>query len=269
MVDADYQEHCKAGRRTPRSRIFFLSKFFSEEHHAEQFVRGRLYANRLGYFRELESQSVRADAYEGVSLLRGDVSLAATIDGLSTERIIVPEHELAGPSEVRMDWTEHVNLICMHAAHSAGHVEIDYSQFDEFKRQHIEIPKDCLKFGDHAVLITDFLQFVKRVKAAVQKDENCCLVGGLIMYSDDPAIDITGIDTVFCKHERYKSEREYRFAILTGSDVCDPLILETGDLSDIAIRCNIAEINDLIRQMSFRSGDWKVGCAGGSSGVGG
>ena len=142
----------------------------------------------------------------------------------------------------------------MHAAHSAGHVEIDASQFDEFKRQHIEIPKDCLKFGDHAVLITDFLQFVKRVKGAVQRNREYRLVGGLVMYSDEPDIDITGVDTIFCKRERYKSEREYRFAISTGSDFCDPLILEVGDLSDIAIRCNSAEINDLL-QISFRSGD--------------
>ena len=197
-----------------------------------------------------------------VSRLRGDISLAATIDGLRTERIIVPEHELAGPTEVRMDWTEHVNLICMHAAHSGSYIDIPATKVDEFKRQQIEIPTDCLKFGDHAVLITNFLQFVKRVNDAVQKIEDYRLVGGLVMYSDEPTIDITGIDTVFHKNERYKTEREYRFAIFTGSDICDPLILETGDLSDIAIRCNSAEINDLI-QMSFRSRDGEVGRAGG------
>ena len=268
MVHAAYREHCKAGRRNGRTKIFFLAKFFSEEQHAEQFMRGRLYANRLGYFRDLERDSVRADAYEGVSLLCGNIDLAATIDGLRTERITVPEHELAGPVEVRMDWTEHVNLLCMHAAHSSGDIEISSSQAEEFKRQHIDIPEDCLKFGDYAVLITDFLQFVKRVKSAVQKYRNYRLVGGLVMYSDYPAIDITGIDVVFCKRERYKSEREYRFAIHTGSDVRDPLILETGDLSDIAIRCNSAEINDLL-QMSFRSDDREVGRAGGGGGVGG
>ena len=268
MVNDDCRGYRKAGMQNARTKIFFLSKFFSEEKHAEQFVRGRLYANRLGYFRELESDSVRADAYEGVSLLRGDVSLAATIDGLRTERITIPEHELAGPSEVRMDWTEHVNLICMHAAHSGSHVEISDLQVDEFKKQHIDIPEDCLKFGDHAVLITNYLQFVKRVTSAVKENKHYSLVGGLVRYSDYPAIDITGVDVVFCKRERFKSEREYRFAIRTGSDVHDPLILETGDLSDIAIRCSSAEINDLIRQMTFRSGGWKVGRAGGSSGVG-
>ena len=255
MVHAAYQQPSIAGRRNARTRIFFLAKFFSEEQHAEQFTRGRLYANRIGYFRKLERDSARVDAYEGVSLLRGDVNLTATIDGLRTERITVPEHDLAGPAEVRMDWTENVNLLCMHAAHSSSDVKKSDSQVDEFKRQHIDIPEECLKFGNHAVLVTDFLEFVKRVTSAVKK-RAYRLVGGLVMYSDYPVIDITGIDVVFCKRERYKSEREYRFAIHTGSDVHDPLILETVDLSDIAIRCKSAEINDLL-QMSFRSGDGK------------
>ena len=253
MTHAAYQKHGNAAMRETRTRIFFLAKFFSEEHHAEQLMRGRLYARRLGYFRELEGDSVRADAYEGVSLLRGDVDLAATIDGLRTERITIPEHDLAGPAEVRMVWTEHVNLLCMHAAHSSSDVKISDSQVDAFKRQHIDVPEACLKFGNHAVLITDFLEFVRRVTSAVKK-RAYRLVGGLVMYSDYPVIDITGIDVVFCKRERYKSEREYRFAIHTGLEVHDPLILETGDLSDIAIRCKTAEINDLL-QMSIQSGD--------------
>ena len=116
-LDAANQEYRKAGRQNARSYIFFLSKFFSEEQHAEQFMRGRLYANRLGYFRELESDSVRADAHEGVSPLRGDISLDATIDGLRTDRIIIPEHELAEPAEIRMNWTEHVKL-ALHARRS-------------------------------------------------------------------------------------------------------------------------------------------------------
>ena len=49
--------------------IFFLAKFFNDEQHAEQFLRGSLYANRLAYFRNLEGDRNRADAYEGVGLL--------------------------------------------------------------------------------------------------------------------------------------------------------------------------------------------------------
>lgn len=267
MVHATYQKHSIAGRRNARTRIFFLAKFFSEEQHADQFMHGRLHANRLGYFKKLGSDSVRADAYEGVSLLRGDINLAATIDGLRTERITVPEHELAGPAEVRMDWTEHVNLLCMHAAHSGDYINIPDSSVDRFMREQIEIPEECLGFGEYAVVIKSFPKFVKRVRDAVTKTDNYRVVDRLVKYSDELSFEPTEVDTIFRKRQRYKSEREYRFAIFTGSDRCDPLILETSDLSDIAIRCNSAEINQRLR-MSFQSSNGEVGRASGG-GVGG
>ncbi len=240
--------------------IFFLAKFFNEEPYAEQFMRGRLYANKLAYFRKLEGDSNRADAYEGVGLLRGDLDLSVSIDGSQSERIIIPECELAEPIEVRMNWTEHVNLLCMYAAHSGTYTNIADDRIDQFKKEQIEIPKECLEFGQYAVLITNVLQFVKRVKDAVRKTEDYGLVGRLVRYGGKPPIDVTGVDTIFHKREHYKNQREYRFAVFTGSDIRDPLILETGDLSDIAIRCNSVKINEGI-QISFRSGNGQSGHA--------
>ena len=232
--------------------IFFLAKFFSDEQHAEQLLRGSLYANRLAYFRNLEGDGNRADAYEGVGLLRGDIELSVSINGSQTERILVPERELAEPIEVRMNWTEHVNLFCMHAAHSGGYSDIPVGRVDQFKKEQIEIPRECLDFGEHAVVITNVPEFVERVRNAVRDTEGYRLVGRLVRYSDEPSIDVTGSDTIFHKREHYKKQREYRFAVFTGSDICDPLILETGDLRDIAIRCDSAEINAGI-QVSFRT----------------
>ena len=231
-------------------------------------MRGRLHANRLAYFRELEGDPVRADAYEGVGLLRGELDLTASIDGSRTERIKIPESEPTEPIEIRMNWTEHVNLICMNAAHSGGYTNIPLGRIDQFKRDQIEISRECLDFGKHAVLIIHVSQFVKRVKDAVRKIESYRLGGRLVRYSDQPPIDVTGIETIFHKRERYRSQREYRIAIYTGSDICNPLVLEVGDLSDIAIRCNSAEINEGI-QMSFRPDDGEAGRAGGGGGVAG
>ena len=234
--------------------IFFFAKFFSEQLHADQFMRGSLYANRLVYFRELEGDPSRSDTYEGVGLMRGDLDLSATIGGSHTERITVREHELAAPMEFRMNWTEHVNLICMNAAHSGSYANIPADQVGQFKREQIKISEECLAFGGHAVLITNVRQFVKRVKGAVPKIEGYHVYSKLVRYSNEPPIDPTSVDIIFHKRERYKNQREYRFAIFTGSEKRNPLILETGDLGDIAFRCDSAEINDGI-QMSFRGGD--------------
>ena len=225
-------------------------------------MHGYIRANRLARFRDLEHNSLRGDPYEGVNRLRGEIKLSASINESYTNRIRIPERELAKPVELRMNWTEHVNLICMHAAHSGDYINIPARIVDRFKREQIEIPEECLGFGEHAVVIKSFPKFVKRVKDAVRRTEHYRVVHRLVRYSDELSFDLTGVDTVFHKRQRYKSQREYRFAIFTGSDRCDPLILETGDLSDIAIRCNSAEINQGL-QMSFRSSDGEAGRAGG------
>lgn len=232
--------------------IFFLAKFFSKERYAEQFINGSLRANRLVFFRELEGDDNRADAYEGVGLLRGDIDFSASINGSQSEKIKIPECEFAGPHEVRMNWTKHVNLLCMHAAHSGDYRNIPVDQIDQFKKEQIEIPKESLDVGKHAVLITKVPQFVERVKNAVRETGDYRLIGRLVIYDDEPSIDVTGEDTIFHKRERYKKQREYRFAVFTGSDIRDPLMLDTGDLSDIAFRCKSGEINEKI-QISFRS----------------
>ena len=233
--------------------IFFLAKFFRKKRYAEQFISGSLRANRLVFFRNLEGDDNRADAYEGVGLLRGDIDLSASINGKETEKIKIPERELAGPIEVRMNWTEYVNLLCMHAAHSGNYTKISVDQVEQFKKEQIEIPKESLEFGEHAVLITKVQQFVERLKNTVRETEDYGLVGRLVRYADDPSIDVTEIDVIFHKREPYKNQREYRFAVFTGSDIRDPLLLEMGDLSDIAILCNSGEINEEI-QISFRNG---------------
>ena len=233
--------------------MFFLARFFTEEKHADQFMRGSLYANRLAYFRDLEGDPSRSDAYEGVGLMRGELELSAT-SGAHTERTIVLERNLAAPMEFRMNWTEHINLICMNAAHSGSYANIPADQVGRFKREQIEISEECLEFGGHAVLITNVRKFVKRVKCAVRKIEGYYIDSKLIRYSNELPIDPTSVDTIFHKRDRYKNQREYRFAIFTGSEIRNPLILETGDLSDIAFRCDAAEINDGIK-MSFRRGD--------------
>ena len=224
--------------------IYFLAKFFECEEYADQFIQGEMYANRLIYFRELEGDANRADIHEGVSLLEGDLRLTLATDDPPPQKTIITERDLAGPIEVRMDWTKYVNLFCMHAAHRGDYDNIPAYRIDEFKKSQIEIPDICMDFGDHAVVVIDVPEFIKRVKAAIRRCNTYQLIGNqLVRYGGPPPPDITSVDTIFYKNERYKHHREYRFAFSTGETVCDPLVLDIGDISDVAIRCNSCEIN--------------------------
>ena len=48
--------------------ILYFVKFFSKKKHAHDFMQGKVYANRLSYFKDIEGKddSGRADRHEGV-----------------------------------------------------------------------------------------------------------------------------------------------------------------------------------------------------------
>ena len=49
--------------------IFFLVKFFDDEKCVNDFISGKLFANRLSYFKKIEKDEYvsRSDRHEGVS----------------------------------------------------------------------------------------------------------------------------------------------------------------------------------------------------------
>lgn len=233
--------------------VFFLAKFFKNERHAEQLIRGRLYANKLSYFRAIEGDAARNDTYEGVTLWRGgELKIWPSTDDDRGEHqgITITDRDLVSPLEVQPDWTDHVNLFCMYAGHSGDYKTIPADHVNQFKKERLEIPDECLAFGEHAVIV-DAQQFVERIKGAVRKIKNCRFARGLVRYDGKPPFDITRANILFYKRDEYKQQREFRFAFFPGEDIRGPLTLELGDLSDIAIRCNSSEINRNM-QLSIR-----------------
>ena len=47
-----------ASQSRGRNHIFFLAKFFERKEYAVDFTSGRLYANKLAFYREFEESSV-------------------------------------------------------------------------------------------------------------------------------------------------------------------------------------------------------------------
>ena len=46
--------------------IAFLAKVFNKREHAEAFLKGSMYANRLSYFKDIEgADNARGDEFEG------------------------------------------------------------------------------------------------------------------------------------------------------------------------------------------------------------
>ena len=223
---------------TPRRRILFLAKTFEEKQYADQFVDGRLYCNRLSEFKKRERDDAnRNDPYEGISVNLQPGTLIVTINNFDIS------NDLCGPSTIQFDRLNHLHLFCMHAGHSGQFSNTSHQSLKELEEL-LKIPEDCKEFGDHTVFITDVGEFIRRVESTCRK-QHYKLYRKSVDYYDPDIFHGTfdGIEAVFKKHDKYKNQREFRFAIDTGTAGSDPIDFDIGDISDISMRCSIETAN--------------------------
>ncbi len=234
--------------------IFFLAKVFQEQDHANEFISGRLFANRLSYFKRVEDAEGRGDPREGAILPPLD-RLTITLEGKdprtgSVEEITITGHDLEAPPVIVPRWFDHINLFCMYAAHSGGLHGISLDNLRDLRKQ-VEIPESYAKLGKHAVVIIDNPEFIRRVKVAAQREGYgiCC---ALVSYYD-PDVGTAPVrsqlETIFTKSKVFEYQREFRLAINTGSLGCEPIVLDIGQIDDIAVPMDIFDIN---QKLSFR-----------------
>ncbi len=221
--------------------IFFLVKVFENEDFADQFLKGNVFAKRLSYFRKLEEgeDANRSDQHEGVVSWHQPGKVNIEING----RLIT---DLAGPVSVKMHWHDQLNVFCIYAAHSGEFEGVSEDNLLSFKKQ-LEIPEECLKLGGCAVLITSVSQFIDRVRKSVERN-NYGMTAGLVEYYDPETFhgSFSETESIFRKRDEFKHQKEYRFAFDTGIQGDDPLILNVGDISDIAFKCKVTDINSFL-----------------------
>lgn len=218
--------------------IFFFVKVFNKQEYAEDFINGKLFSNRLSFFRKHEENESanRGDKHEGVVGWHQPDQIRLEING----RVIT---DLAGPVMTQMNWHEHLNVFCIYAAHSGDFEAISEETIEDFKEQ-ISIPEDCEKLGEYAVIVTNVTKFIERIKAAVSSN-NYRLNAGLVEYYD-PAIfngSFSEVESIFRKRDEYRHQKEYRFSFDTGIAGNNPLILDIGDISHITMQCKVSDIN--------------------------
>ncbi len=234
--------------------IHFLVKVFSEPEHADRFLWGELYARRLAWFKKLESDEGRGDEYEAAIMARREnliINMAAhNLVAGEVEEFTILSEDLAAPPILQPEHFDHINVFCMYAAHSGDIKEVSDDNIQDYKRQ-LELPEECLRLGRYAVAITDNPEFLRRVKVGADR-QGYKLFRGLVNYYDpEVGTPLTPLDIgiVFAKCQKYAYQKEYRFAIDTGSSGYEPITLNIGRIDDIAVRLETTDIN---RQLSIR-----------------
>ena len=225
---------------SPRPRVFFLVKFLKERH-VDSLLDGKLYAQRLARFKKAEGGAPpgRIDPHEGTSSWMQPGQVRIEINGMDLTG------DLAGPLQTQLNWLDHLNVFCVHAGHTG---DLDLARISDGRieqlRRELWIPNASLDLGSQAVVITDIPEFMRRFDAAVGS-QGYRAWAHLVQYYDPATFHghFEGIDPVFRKQIAFREQREYRFAIDTGTVGCDALTLEIGDIRDITLRLPSADLN--------------------------
>ena len=220
---------------------FFLVKFFGKANHADDFVRGQIFANRLSAFKEAEDsdETGRMDQHEGTTGWMQPVKSRLTLNGMDMS------DDLAGPVQIQMDWLNHLNVFCVHAAHS-GDLDLASLSNDNIEplRQELMIPGKCLSLGKYAVVVKNVTEFINRMRSSAQA-KNYRIAYGLVKYYDPATFhgNFRDVESVFRKQGQYSFQREFRFVINSGSLGECPLVMDIGDIRDIALQLESTELN--------------------------
>jgi hypothetical protein len=185
-----------------------------QREHMEQFRKGQLYMNTLKYFRDLESDSARADHYEGATHIFQPKDVIITLSAPGFGDIVIDSTDLAAATTLSMNSELCCNIFCLHAITAPVNGTL--------------FPSEHEWFGDSMVLVLNTEEFVNRVVAGA-KARNLSGKSKRVEYFDDEAY--TGKLDRFRKSKRFAHQREYRIAI--DSPGTDPLVLDIGDIIDI------------------------------------
>ena len=229
--------------------IVFLAKVFEKKEHAEAFLKGSMYANRLSHFKKLEGAYGRGDDYEGVIMPPLDdfaLTLEATdpTTGEVVDSTTITGEDLAAPVIMSPEWFDHFNVFCMYAARFDGLQEISRDNLQDLKRQ-LDISEDFARLGEHTVLIKNTTEFIRRVKLAAEQ-AGYRIYAKLVSYYDPevgtPPVT-SDLETIFNKRKEFEYQNEFRFAIDTNSEGRCHITLDVGEIDDIAFYVKTSEID--------------------------
>ncbi len=104
------------GERMADSVYWFFVKFFEKEEYIDEFRKGRLYMNRLSYFRDLESEEgTRGDKAEGTAGVYQPQNVILTLSPHGEPPIVIDKSDLAGPVTIAFNNIFRQHVFCLYA----------------------------------------------------------------------------------------------------------------------------------------------------------
>lgn len=256
--------------------MYILTKFFSNSQFQKEFMNGSLYLSSMSEFTKIPSERALKEAADA-----GDRTAREQLDKLhNDDQRDVFEGTVADFNRRHVEWLPKDMkdvTVCDLKARAAGYqycniqcfcrmnCRYDYDSAGRFRRSWNE--PDMSSFGDHAVIIMDQEEFVRRVVNAA-KAAGCQVICGPVNYhplmdgdketvsgrlctvqSEDavPINDLLSDANVRCydafdKWDKFKKQNEWRIVINNNQHSDKFYRLEVGPLDDIARKVKVKNL---------------------------
>lgn len=236
-------------------QIWFLVKFFSEEKHADDFLAGRLFLNRLSYFRKQEDEcnDGRSDITEAIKMWLQplDVQMSLSVSGIGTTKI-TPK-DLAEPVSFTNTDADYLHIFCMYAIYTdeplsnATTIEDRQRLAQELKRK-LSIDERCIKFGRFAVIVPAH-QFLNQMQKQLLA-QKYRFQAKLVDYYDDKSFngEFSDSEVPFKKQVRFAYQSEYRIAVAPCLLASTPITIDINPIDPLlAKKVESSELNAMLR----------------------
>lgn len=230
------------------SRTAAFVKFFTEEEHADQFLRGSLFMRKLGYFQRLEAAETgdgRPDAHEGVVSWHQPDRTELTINFEGFDPIKITKADLAGPVAITRTVYSDLYVFCMSTMRILDPAELseEHEEIEEQMRVGLRLDQRCLHFGPHAVVV-DANKFITQLCRALEGTSHWYKADRVEYYEAETFHgDFETEVAPFRKQMPFAYQNEYRVCLLTAEAGNEPMIFEIGDISGFAIKTRSEDVN--------------------------
>jgi hypothetical protein len=209
-----------------RNYASFL-KIGKKEYMEKLIYQGEIFCRTIEEFNSMDEKDFRGDKNEGASYIKQLSGLDLTIDGESVGKI--KEGQLFGRHK-----EDKGNVYCLYG------IETNTLNLEEKSLQKFNLELEGLPFGDTAVLIFDTIEFIKRLKKAIESSGYILQIAPA-KYYDNKTFE--GELTPFHKTQIHEPQKEIRFWI--PNKECVNKIFTIGDMSDIAYLLPKDQIHNL------------------------
>jgi len=211
------------------NRLYFLFRRGKEEHIKALYEKGEIYINSIDFIRNCDENEERSDEDDGINYRRflgeATVKMCNVGDDIEKNGYTLEAENLV----LKYDNETKGNIYCLTGIYS-----------DDLLGERPEIKHETQSFGESLILIYKPKIFLDRVFAELEKLGYKNYKAKKVLYYGN---EYSGKVDFFRKHEKFKSQKEFR--IFISNELNTPIKLNIGSLEDIA------KINEGVLKLTY------------------